>query len=97
MGTGLNLDKINTEIYEYANQLLYDYFIKKKHTTIILPHIRPAFIIQFLDNNGIKYTSESETNGWEWDYWIEITIDDTVHLLHGDGYYKEYCTIELNE
>jgi hypothetical protein len=32
-------------------------------------------------------TSEMDTNGWQYDYWIPVYINDKKYVLSGSGYY----------
>ena len=53
-----------------------------------LPGIFPNDVIEFVEKElGGKHNEDWETNGWQWDYWINFKINDKEYTLSGDGYY----------
>ena len=44
-------------------------------------------IVNYLESLGGSYDKEFETNGWQWDYWVECYYKGTVYQISGSGYY----------
>jgi hypothetical protein len=40
-------------------------------------------------DNGEK---DIDTNGWEWDFWINYDVNNNKYILSGDGYYYDHVT-----
>lgn len=68
-------------------------------TEIEIPFLRPAHVVEVLedlDKRGIiefKDLNEFDKNGWQWDYWMELQINEKPYTLKGDGYYHNCCTL----
>ena len=53
-----------------------------------LPFVRVGDITKFLTKEYGCETDNFETNGWEWDFWLYVIIEDTKYCISGDGYYN---------
>lgn len=52
----------------------------------------PNDVIEYIEKEiGGKHNKDWETNGWQWDYWIDFKIDNIDYTLSGDGYYGTPC------
>jgi len=54
-------------------------------------------LIKFNASYGGKLDWDIDTNGWQYDYWIHITIKNKKYILSGSGYYQHYVTFKLDE
>ena len=56
----------------------------------------PSKIFKIIKSMGIEIDEdEFETNGWQYDYWQNITHNNKKYVIHGSGYYGN-LTIEEN-
>ena len=47
---------------------------------------------------GMGYAYEMETNGWQWDFWIQFSRNgEPKFQLSGDGYYGKTMTFSIYE
>ena len=85
-------EQIITEMKENIQQLL-----NGKTDTIVLEYVRPDDVIVYLENltgEDVEY-SDMECNGWQFDFWIPLEINDKKYILAGDGIYNNYLTFYL--
>lgn len=52
-----------------------------------LSYVCPGVIEKVCENNHWYFEYDSETNGWEVDWWATITIDKQVIRVSGTMYY----------
>ena len=64
-------------------------------SNVMLHYVRPAEVLSYIRKMHSLFKRDIDTNGWEWDYWIDLTIDDKKYMLSGDGYYHDHATFEL--
>ncbi len=62
--------------------------------SVKLPRVRPGDVLGYLTNE-LKLSvkgQDMDTNGYTWDYWLTLNIDDVTYTLSGDGWYDETAT-----
>jgi len=58
--------------------------------------VYPADVKNYVEKlKGIE-SDEMDINGWEWDFWMYYTIEDTKYVLSGSGYYGSLVFREDN-
>ena len=62
-----------------------------------LLYVRPNDIIVYIESIGGKNNDDFETNGWQWDYWLTLTIDNKKYSISGDGYYGDTVYFSLDD
>jgi hypothetical protein len=63
----------------------------------ILHYIRPGEVEEIVEKYGGTVDDGISTNGWQWDYSIDVTFDGRDYVLTGDAYYQDSCMIKLKE
>jgi len=59
-----------------------------------LLYVRPEYVLAYLESIGAKENDEISTNGWEWDYWLTVTLNGDVYILGGDGWSRDNATFK---
>lgn len=50
--------------------------------------ISPAKIVSYLEEMGIEVDTDTlDTNGWQYDYWLNFDYLDECYTIFGSGYY----------
>jgi hypothetical protein len=58
--------------------------------------LRPGAAISFLEKQYGCESNEMETNGWQWDFWYYVDINDKKYCLAGDGYYQTSMSFRID-
>jgi hypothetical protein len=68
-------------------------------TSVTLEFCKPQHVLDLLqDNPNITFEKGGiDTNGWQWDYRINLIINGSPYILAGDGYYSDNCTLSKND
>lgn len=65
--------------------------------SIELPYIRPGDVIQYIVSIGGNDCENFDTNGWQWDYWMDVELNGKVYTLAGDGFYGNSANFSLKK
>jgi hypothetical protein len=52
-----------------------------------LDYVCPGLFEKVCENNNWNFEYESDTNGWEIDWWVNIMIDKQIIRVSGSMYY----------
>ena len=52
-------------------------------------HITPSMIKEYMESLGWE-SGEFETNGWQYDWWIQFTKNNASYTASGSGYYGKF-------
>lgn len=62
-----------------------------------LLYTKPNDVIVYLKSIGYDVSNHDiDTNGWQWDYWINFEINNKKYMLSGDGFYQDSATFSIN-
>jgi hypothetical protein len=88
-----NYKQIKAEILEEMASLI-DQVISGKIDKAELYFVRPEDVNKYLETVGWIDNGEKDidTNGWEWDFWINYDVNNNKYILSGDGYYYDHVT-----
>lgn len=51
-------------------------------------HFPVCTLCNVLEENGFDTALEDlETNGFQWDWWLEIEFEDNLYVISGSGFY----------
>lgn len=87
-----DLDNLKDSLLACIKPMI-DSVLSGEQQSVKLPFARPSHVFKYL---GID-DPDIQTNGWEWDYWANITLNGVKYILYGDGYYSLTCTFERDE
>lgn len=87
-----DLDNLEKSLLACIKPMI-DSVLSGEQQSVQLPFARPSHVFKCL---GIA-APDIETNGWEWDYYADITIKRVKYTLYGDGYFNLTCTFERDE
>ena len=87
-----DLDNLKDSLLACIKPMI-DSVLSGEQQSVQLPFARPSHVFKYL---GID-DPDIQTNGWEWDYWANITLNGVQYTLYGDGYYSLTCTFERDE
>jgi len=60
-----------------------------------LLYCKPEMVDQFLINDlSAEKKGEGSSNGWQWDYFQQYTLDGKVYQFDYCGYYNPYSTFQ---
>lgn len=54
---------------------------------IILSNVSPGVFERVCEENGWEFNINSDYNGWEVDWWGDVTINDVIVDIYGCMYY----------
>jgi hypothetical protein len=86
------------DAYSLAEDILYreletrlDQVINGEQNSIEIKFLYANEVATFLKNKYDAHveTSDMDTNGWQYDYWIPVYINDEKYNLMGSGYYGD--------
>ena len=92
----MNKEDINVQVQKWLEEGIQK-VLSGEVDTIELPHARPGNVITYLESIGCEDCDEMDTNGWQWDYWLRIEMNDKKYMLSGDGYYASSATFSLDK
>ena len=84
-----DLDNLEESLLACIKPMI-DSVLSGEQQRVQLPFARPSHVFKCLDIDD----PDIETNGWEWDYYADITINRVKYTVYGDGYYSLTCTFE---
>ena len=87
-----DLDNLEESLLACIKPMI-DSVLSGEQQSVQLPFARPSHVFKYL---GIV-DPDIQTNGGEWDYWANITLNGVQYTLYGDGYYSLTCTFERDE
>jgi hypothetical protein len=62
--------------------------ISGKTKSVEIFGIYPNDVIEYVTKElKGKHKEDWDTNGWQWDYWMDFEIDNEKYTLSGSGYY----------
>jgi hypothetical protein len=56
--------------------------------------ISPHEIDSYLISEGLEQ-GNLDTNGWDWDFWMDYSKDDKKYILSGSGWYNRGLSFSL--
>ena len=71
--------------------------INGEKENVSLLYTRPNDIIKYIKSLGGSSQDDFDTNGWQWDYWFNITLDGNKYSVSGDGYYSDSASFSIYE
>ena len=55
-------------------------------------HFPLGLLLQTLEEDGFDtFLDEMDTNGWQWDYWVNVEKDGKEFTVGGSGYYGGFA------
>lgn len=57
--------------------------------------VSPSEIDTYLKNEGL-IQGDFDSNGWDWDFWMEYLSKDNRYILSGSGWYNTGLTFYLD-
>lgn len=88
--------KIKNQIKESMVKSINDVILENEKS-IKIYFVRPNDILEYFTSLlpvGESVDTDTDTNGWQWDYWITIVHHNQEYIISGDGFYQDYLTIE---
>lgn len=58
--------------------------------------ISPDLVDGYLISEGLEQ-GNFDSNGWDWDFWMEYIKGDLTYILSGSGWYNRGLTFSLQE
>lgn len=58
--------------------------------------ISPDTVDKYLQSIGLEQ-GNFDSNGWDWDYWMEYIKDDKYYVLSGSGWYNNGISFSENK
>lgn len=58
--------------------------------------ISPDVVVDYLESIGFE-DEDIDTNGWDWDFWINLSKEGKKFVLSGSGYYNRGISFYKNE
>ena len=85
-------DKVFDEIMEELvriGQASIDVVLSGERDEINIDFMSPNEACTYLKGKGATVESDFDTNGWQWDFWINIKLNGIDYRLDGSGYYGD--------
>lgn len=60
--------------------------------------ITPSLVDKFLTKEFEFPHFEIESNGWDWDFWLNYSYNDKIYTFHGSGFYgRQSFSVNVDE
>ncbi len=89
MKSKTNLEKLTDLIFLEMIQGIDEVLIGKRKT-FKSKYICPEMIKTYMLGCGWKDGDDFETNGWQYDWWMNFTKGDLKYTAFGSGYYGKF-------
>ena len=67
--------------------------IKLANTNTLLS---PDVVDSYLKESGLEQ-GDFDSNGWDWDFWMEYLKEDKTYVLSGSGWYNNGLSFSIKE
>ena len=93
----MELDNIRSQVKEAMIQGINE-VLQGTENSVTLHFVRPNDVVTYLDTSfGCDSSDEIDTNGWSWDMWQYVSVNDVWYRLATDGYYQNSVTFSYDE
>ena len=83
----MELDNIRSQVKEAMIQGINE-VLQGTEKEVTLHFVRPNDVVKYLDTVGWDGDNEMDTNGWSWDMWQYVSVNDVWYQIATDGYYQ---------
>lgn len=87
---------MNSSIEKETMKSTIDRFLVSEANKVSLENVSPNEVVDYMKTIGYEDMG-IESNGWQWDYWIEFNKEDKSYTLSGSGYYGDMVLSENDD